>query len=125
MHGCEWLAEEQKGRHFRFPNTGDGWATFLRQLDRECWVALEVAGNAFEVHDLLSPHVGRVLLANPVELKRLGSGRHTDRVDAERLAKMLALGGYCPRCGCRRRRFAACGGCSSTATGWSGTGGAA
>jgi len=25
-------------------------------------------------------------------MKRLGSGRHTDRVDAERLAKMLALG---------------------------------
>lgn len=36
--------------------------------------------------------MGQVLLANPVELKRLGSGRHTDRVDAERLAKMLALG---------------------------------
>jgi len=37
-------------------------------------------------------HVDRVLLANPVDLKRLGSGRHTDRVDAARLAKMLAVG---------------------------------
>lgn len=92
VHGCEWLVEEQKGRHFRFPNTDDGWATFIRQLDAECWVALEVTGNAFEAHDMLSPHVGKVLLANPLELKRLGSGRHTDRVDAERLAKMLALG---------------------------------
>lgn len=44
------------------------------------------------MYDRLLPHVGKVLLANPVELKRLGSGRHTDRVDAERLAKMLALG---------------------------------
>lgn len=36
--------------------------------------------------------MGRILLANPVELKRLGSGRHTDQVRAERLAKKLALG---------------------------------
>lgn len=92
VHGCEWLVDQQKGRHFRFPNTKEGWAGLLRQVDGECWVALEVTGNAFEAHDLLLPHVGRVLLANPVELKRLGSGRHTDRVDAERLAKMLALG---------------------------------
>ncbi len=47
--------------------------------------------SAFEVHDVLSSHVGRVLLANPVDLKRFRSGRHTDRVDAARLAKMLAV----------------------------------
>ena len=64
----------------------------LPQLDRTCWVALEVTGSAFEVHDMLSSHVDRVLLANPVDLKRLGSGRHTDWVDAARLAKMLAVG---------------------------------
>lgn len=45
-----------------------------------------------EIYDLLSPKAGKVLPANPVELKRLGSGRHTDRVDAARLAKMAALG---------------------------------
>jgi len=64
----------------------------LPQLDRTCWVALEVTGSAFELHDALSPHVDQALLANPVDLKRLGSGRHTDRVDAARLAKMLAVG---------------------------------
>ncbi len=95
IHGCEWkpeAADGHKERHFRFPNTPDGWAQLLPQLDRTCWVALEVTGSAFEVHDVLSPHVGRVLLANPVDLKRLGSGRQTDRVDAARLAKMLAVG---------------------------------
>jgi len=84
--------DSQKERHFRFPNTPDGWAQLLPQLDRTCWVALEVTGSAFEVHDVLSVHVGRVLLANPIDLKRFGSGRHTDRVDAARLAKMLAVG---------------------------------
>ena len=95
IHGCEWNPEAddgQKERHFRFPNTPDGWAQLLPQLDRTRWVALEVTGRAFEVHDVLSAHVDRVLLANPIDLKRFGSGRHTDRVDAARLAKMLAVG---------------------------------
>ncbi len=94
IHGCEWNPEAddgQKERHFRFPNTPDGWAQLLPQLDRTCWVAFEVTGSAFEVHDMLSAHVDRVLLANPIDLKRFGSGRHTDRVDAARLAKMLAV----------------------------------
>ena len=95
IHGCEWKPENASGhteRHFRFPNTPDGWAQLLPQLDRTCWVALEVTGSAFEVHDVRSPHVDRVLLANPVDLKRLGSGRHTDRVDAARPAKVFAVG---------------------------------
>jgi transposase len=55
-------------------------------------MALEVTGSAFEVHDMLSARSGKVLLANPLALKRLASGRHTDRVDVIRLAQMLALG---------------------------------
>lgn len=93
VHACEWDPVTQQKRHFRFPNTRAGWARFIDQhLGPDCRVAVEVTGNAFEVHDWLSPHVEQVLLANPNELKRLGSRRHTDRVDAERLAKMLALG---------------------------------
>ncbi|HEY8342882.1 MAG TPA: IS110 family transposase [Calditerricola sp.] len=95
VHGCEFrpeLPSGQQERHFRFPNTPSAWAEFVAQLDPDTWVAFEVTGNAFEIYDLLSPHAGKVLPANPVELKRLGSGRHTDRVDAARLAKMAALG---------------------------------
>jgi len=93
VHGCEWVPDADPGhkeRHFRFPNTSASWSRLIAQLTRDCWVAIEVTGSAFEIHDLLSPHAGRVLLANPVELKRLGSGRHTDRSDALRLAKLLA-----------------------------------
>ena len=94
IHGCEWTPtapEPQKVRHFRFPNTHAGWTWLLNQVDRTCWVALEVTGSSFEAYDRLSPHVDRVLLANPRELRRLGARRHTDRVDAARLAKVLAL----------------------------------
>lgn len=79
-------------RHFRFPTSQQGWSRFIGQLDRDCWIALEITGNAFEVYDMLSPHAGKVVVANTLELRRLGSGRHTDKVDAARLAKMLALG---------------------------------
>lgn len=94
VHGCEWIPtapDKDKAKHFRFPNTQAGWTWLLNQVDRTCWVALEVTGSAFEAYDRLSPHVDRVLLANPRELKRLGARRHTDRVDAARLAKVLAL----------------------------------
>lgn len=94
VHGCEWApasADTQKAKHFRFPNTQEGWTWLLNQVDRTCRVALEVTGSAFEAYDRLSPHVDQVLLANAREMKRLGSKRHTDRVDAARLAKALAL----------------------------------
>lgn len=90
--GCEWKEGEKSERHFRFPTTRQGWSQFIAQLDRDCWIAFEITGNAFEIYDMLSPHAGKVVVANSLELRRLGSGRHTDKVDAARLAKMLALG---------------------------------
>lgn len=92
VHGYVFQAG-QKGTHFRFPNTTEAWARFLAtQLTRDTWVAIEATGNAFTVYDRLIDRAGQVVVAHPAALKRLGSGRHTDRVDAERLAQMLALG---------------------------------
>ena len=93
VQGCEWFITDQKKRHFRFANSETGWSKFIsEELDQSCIVAAEVTGNAFEIHDRLLPHVNKVILANPVELKKYGSGRHTDLVDAAMLAKMIALG---------------------------------
>lgn len=93
VHGCEWFPDLGKGRLFRFPNTLEAWQGFIAsEVDETSKVALEVTGNAFQVYDLLSEAAGQVVMANPIEMKRLGSGRHTDSVDAERLAKMLILG---------------------------------
>lgn len=57
----------------------------------DCEIAAEVTGNSSELHDALSPYCGRTMPANPSALKRLGSGQHTDRVDAARLARMMAM----------------------------------
>jgi hypothetical protein len=69
-----------------------GWSQFIAHLDADVQIALEVTGSAFEVYDILAPHAAQVLVSNPVAMRRLGSGRHTDREDAVRLAQMLALG---------------------------------
>jgi transposase len=84
--------EGKHERHFRFPNTPAGWSQFIAGLDADVQIALEVTGSAFEIHDILAPHAAQVLVSNPVATRRLGSGRHTDREDAVRLAQMLALG---------------------------------
>ncbi len=95
VHVCEFRPDAPAGkqeRHRRFPNTPEAWTAFVATLDRDAVVSLEVTSGAFEVYDLLAAHAGQVLVANPGELRRLGSGRHTDRVDAAGLAKMAALG---------------------------------
>jgi len=91
IHGY-WFHPGQKGAHCRFANTPEGWRQLAAQITPETWVALEATGNAFQLYDLLVARAGQVAVAPPLLLKRFGSGRHTDRVDAERLAKMLALG---------------------------------
>lgn len=47
VRGCEWVPETQPERHFRFPNTGDGWSQFVALLDSSCWVAMELASPQF------------------------------------------------------------------------------
>lgn len=65
------LQEKGTGRGFRFPNTPEGWARFCATLDGSTQVALEVTGDAYRCYDLLSMHAGRVLLVNPMALRRL------------------------------------------------------
>jgi len=50
-------------------------------------VAVEALGHAFEVDGQLVAHASQVAVAPLLLLKRFGSGRHTDRVDAERLPR--------------------------------------
>ena len=93
--GCELRPDREPGqqeKHFRCPTTAAGWSEVFTHLGDDCMVAIEVTGNAFEDYDLLLRHAQCVLVANPLEMKRLGSGKHTDKVDSARLAKMLALG---------------------------------
>jgi transposase len=67
---------------------------FAGSLGNEDLVALEVTGNAAAIARIIEPHVGRVVLVDPVRLRgKLGSGPKTDRLDARALAK-LGAGGF-------------------------------
>jgi len=60
-------------------------------LSRADAVVLEATGNAWYVYDLLAPHVGRCVVANPLLVKWIAAAAvKTDPQDALRLAKLLA-----------------------------------
>ncbi|MCY0900047.1 MAG: IS110 family transposase [Firmicutes bacterium] len=85
----------QKGTHFRFLNAPEEWAHFLAtRLTPETAVAIEATGNAFTIYDRLIDHAGQVVVIHPAGLRSVSGGRHTDRLDAERLAQLMALGTY-------------------------------
>ena len=56
-------------------------------------MVLEATTNAWEIYDQVRLLVGRAVVANPVQVKWIGSGGvKTDRVDVLRLACLLAAG---------------------------------
>jgi len=60
-------------------------------LGPEDAVVLEATGNAWFVYDLLTPRVGRCVVANPLQVKWIAAAAvKTDPHDALRLAKLLA-----------------------------------
>ncbi len=69
-------------------------------------IALEATGHAFPLDDRRADRAGHVTGAPPLWLKHFESGRHSDRVDAEHLAQMLAIGPWPIVFGSRRRRGA-------------------
>jgi transposase len=59
-------------------------------------VVIEATGNCMAVSRVLSPFVGRVVIANPLQVKAIAHARvKTDRVDAGTLASLFAAG-YLP-----------------------------
>lgn len=68
----------------------EGWAEkYLRPTD---YVVLEATTNAWYVHDLLAPLVGRVVVAHPPQVKLIAAAMvKTDKKDTMTLAKLLAV----------------------------------
>jgi transposase len=66
---------------------------FARSLGSDDEVALEVTGGAEAIARILSPHVARVVVANTKKLRQISEAKQkTDRLDARRLAELLAAG---------------------------------
>ena len=66
---------------------------FARSLGRDDEVALESTGGAPAIAAILRPHVARVVVVNTKKLRQISEAEaKTDRLDARRLAELLAAG---------------------------------
>jgi transposase len=69
---------------------------FGRRLEKSDEVVIEATGNCMAVSRVLSPHVARVVIANPLQVKAIAHAHvKTDKVDAGTLASLHAAG-YLP-----------------------------
>ncbi len=69
---------------------------FARQLLETDEVVIEATGNCMAVSRVLSPHVARVVIANPLQVKAIAHAHvKTDKVDAATLVSLHAAG-YLP-----------------------------
>ena len=75
----------------RISMTRAGLEGFGRSLNEEDEVVLEATGNAMAVVRVLSPHVARVIVANPLQVKAIAHAHvKTDKIDAGVLASLRA-----------------------------------
>lgn len=69
---------------------------FGRRLDKTDEVVIEATGNCMAVSRVLTPHVARVVIANPLQVKAIAHAHvKTDKIDAGTLASLHAAG-YLP-----------------------------
>jgi hypothetical protein len=87
--------------------TRSGLDGFGRTLNPEDEVVVEATGNAMAVVRVLRPHVARVIVANPLQVKAIAHAQvKTDKIDAGVLASLRAAGFLpCRHIWCRRVRM--------------------
>lgn len=86
--------EDGRLRHAgRVDMTRSGLEGFARTLRADDEVVIEATGNAMAVSHLLRPHVARVVIANPLQVKAIAHAHvKTDKIDAGVLANLYAAG---------------------------------
>jgi transposase len=77
--------------------TRDHLKAFAGKLTHDDHVVVEATGNAAAVAEVIAPHVGRVIIANPRQVRLIAEARiKTDVIDATVLARLYASG-FLPR----------------------------
>jgi transposase len=73
--------------------TRDHLAAFAKTLTHDDHVVVEATGNASAVAEVIRPYVGRVVIANPRQVRLIAEARiKTDVIDATVLARLYASG---------------------------------
>src|ERR1700712_2404078 len=75
----------------RIGMTRDHLGAFARTLTHDDHVVVEATGNASAVAEVMAPHVGRVVIANPRQVRMIAHAKiKTHTIDATVLAKLYA-----------------------------------
>jgi transposase len=68
-----------------------GLAELARRLRPDDRVVIEAAANTWTIAELLAPHVGEVIVSNPLRTRAIAAAKvKTDEIDAATLAELLA-----------------------------------
>jgi len=88
------LEEGKLRRLGRVPMLRDDLDAFAsREFTHDDHVVIEATGNAAAVAGVLAPHVGRVIIASPKQVRLIAHAKiKTDAIDAAVLAKLYASG---------------------------------
>src|SRR4249920_534452 len=62
---------------------------FIQGLQGTLWLTFEEGTSAAWLHDLLKPHVSRLVVCDPRKAALLKEGNKSDRIDARKLAELL------------------------------------
>jgi transposase len=82
-----------EGKSGRIDMRRDRLAAFAAGLTRDDIVVVEATGNAAAVAEVLAPHVSRVVIANPKQVRAIAHAKiKTDKIDAAVLAQLYASG---------------------------------
>ena len=77
----------------RIGMTREHLGAFAQTLTHDDHVVVEATGNAAAVVEVIEPHVGRVVIANPRQVRMIAHAKiKTDTIDATVLAKLYASG---------------------------------
>lgn len=83
------LDAEKVIRLGRIGITREHLAAVAQAATRDDHVVVEATGNAAAVAEILAPHVGRVVIANPLQVRLIAHAKvKTDIIDAKVLAKL-------------------------------------
>ena len=87
---CALAAKGTKRKEFRVGGSAEEVEAFAKKLRPDDQVVLEATFHTWILHDILSRHVDRVVVANPLQVKAIAQAKiKTDKVDAFTLAKLL------------------------------------
>jgi transposase len=87
---CALGAKGSKRKEYRIAESAEAIEEWAGQLDAQDEVVLEATFHSWAIHTIVSEHAGRVVVANPMEVKAIAHARiKTDKVDAYTLARLL------------------------------------